>query len=172
MARRKQADETTARVRNLIALDAASIMRRLEARRSEMFVLFSRLRSREPMLSTLTTRYASATFHDLLNLPAHEQSVVDHFYECLDSLRWYFTYTEDMPSTAQQTFNTLHRRLEEAHRKLVATLGHPVTPDGVTVVEGEVLRREDSTPESAPARALPRRRRTASPSGTPGPKEE
>lgn len=144
MARRKQvADETTARVRNLIALDAANIMRRLEARRSEMFVLFSRLRSREPMLSTLSTRYTSATFHDLVHLPVREQSVVDHFYECLDALRWYFTYTEDMPSTAQQTFNTLHRRLEEAHRKLVATLGSPASPDGVTVVEGEVLRRED-----------------------------
>ncbi|PTL76729.1 hypothetical protein [Vitiosangium sp. GDMCC 1.1324] len=143
MARRKQVDETTARVRNLIALDAANIMRRLEARRSEMFVLFSRLRSREPMLSTLATRYSTATFHDLVNLPAREQSVVDQFYECLDTLRWYFTYTEDMPSTAQQTFTTLHRRLEEAHRQLVATLGHPVSPDGTVVVEGEVLRRED-----------------------------
>jgi hypothetical protein len=161
MARRKQANEITARVRNLIALDSASIMRRLEARRGEMFVLFSRLRSREPMLSTLATRYASATFHDLMNLPAREQSVVDHFYECLDALRWYFTYTEDMPSTAQQTFNTLHRRLEEAHRKLVATIGHPVTPEGATVVEGEVLRREDAAPEAALVHASPPRRRRA-----------
>jgi hypothetical protein len=163
MARRKKAvDEATVRVRNLIALDAANIMRRLEARRGEMFALFSRLRSREPMLSTLATRYASATFHDLVHLPVHEQSVVDHFYECVDALRWYFTYTEDMPSTAQQTFVTLHRRIEEAHRKLVATLGHPVSPDGTTVVEGEVLRREDSTPSDSlvPAPA-PRKRRAS-----------
>jgi hypothetical protein len=164
MARRKQADETTARVRNLIALDAAHIMRRLEARRSEMFVLFSRLRSREPMLSTIATRYSSATFHDLVHLPAREQSVVDHFYECLDSLRWYFTYTEDMPSTAHQTFNTLHRRLEEAHRLLVTTLGHPVTPDGVTIVEGEVLRRAEPAPaEATLVRASPPRKRRVAP---------
>jgi hypothetical protein len=143
MARRKKADETTLRVRNLLALDATHIMRRLEARRGEMFALFSRLRSREPLLSTLASRYTSATFHDLLNLPVQEQSVVEHFYECLDSLRWYFTYTEDMPGTVQQTFTTLHRRLEEAHRKLIATLGPPISPDGITVVEGEVLRRED-----------------------------
>lgn len=140
--RRKQVDETTARIRNLIALDAANIMRRLDARRGEMFALFSRLRSREPMLSTISTRYTSATFQELIHLPVLEQSVVDHFYECLDALRWYFTYTEDMPSTAQQTFNTLHRRLEEAYRKLVATLGPPASSEGVTVVEGEVLRRE------------------------------
>jgi hypothetical protein len=164
MARRKQADEVSARVRNLVALDAANIMRRLDTRRSEMFVLFSRLRSREPMLSTLSTRYSSATFNDLLHLPVREQSVVDHFYECLDALRWYFTYTEDMPSTAQQTFSTLHRRLEEAHRKLVTTLGLPVSPDGVTVVEGEVLRRADAAPvKAALARAAPARRRRASP---------
>ena len=162
MARRKKADdEATLRVRNLISLDAANIMRRLEDRRSEMFALFSRLRSREPMLSTLATRYASATFHDLVHLPVHEQSVVDHFYECVDALRWYFTYTEDMPSTAQQTFTTLHRRIEEAHRQLVATLGHPVSPDGTTVVEGEVLRREDSSPSATLVRAPPARKRRA-----------
>jgi len=143
MARRKKADETTLRVRNLLAMDATSIMRRLETRRGEMFALFSRLRSREPLLSSLASRYTSATFHDLLNLPVQEQAVVDHFYECLESMRWYFTYTEDMPGTVQQTFTTLHRRLEEAHRKLIATLGPPVSPDGITVVEGEVLRRED-----------------------------
>ncbi len=145
MARRKKADETTLRVRNLLALDATHIMRRLEARRGEMFALFSRLRTREPLLSTLGSRYPSATFNDLLNLPVQEQAVVEHFYECLDSMRWYFTYTEDMPSTVQQTFTTLHRRLEEAHRKLIATLGPPVSPDGITVVEGEVLRREDKS---------------------------
>lgn len=150
MPRRKQAvrpqgDETTTRVRHLLVLDASGIMRRLEARRGEMFLLFSRLRSREPMLSTLATRYTTATFQELVHLPVREQSVVDHFYECLDTLRWYFTYTEDMPSTAQQTFTTLHRRLEEAHRQLTATLGAPVSPDGTTVVEGEVLRRADKT---------------------------
>ena len=147
MPRRKQVpvDDTTIRVRHLIALDATSIMRRLEARRAEMFILFSRLRSREPMLSTLATRYTSANFHELAHLPVREQSVVDHFYESLDTLRWYFTYTEDMPSTAQQTFNTLHRRLEEAHRELIAALGPVVSPAGVTVVEGQVLRRADKT---------------------------
>jgi hypothetical protein len=162
MARRKQArpaDETPTRVRNLIAQDAANIMRRLEARRDEMFTLFSRLRSREPMLTTITTRFTSATFHDLVHLPVREQAVVNHFYEMLDELRWYFTYTENMPSTVAQTFITLHRRLEEAYRKLLLTLGPPATPDGVTVVEGEVLRREPpAAPESKPTRPPPRRR--------------
>ncbi len=165
MARRKQArpaDETPLRVRNLIAQDAANIMRRLDARRDEMFALFSRLRSREPMLATIATRFTSATFHDLVHLPVGEQAVVNHFYEMLDDLRWYFTYTEDMPSTAHQTFGLMHRRLEEAHRKVVAAIGPPVRPDGVTVVDGEVLRRESPAAPAAPevtlARPAPRRR--------------
>lgn len=156
MARRKpapKADETAIRVRNLIAQDAENIMRRLEARRDEMFALFSRLRSREPMLTTLSTRYTSATFHELVHLPARDLAVVNHFYETLDGLRWYFTYTEDMPSTAQQTFIAMHRRLEEAHRKVVATLGPPTRADGVTVVDGEVLRREAATAPAAPSEA-------------------
>jgi hypothetical protein len=152
MARRKKQDETPARVTNLIALDAALIMRRLEARRDEMFTLFSRLRSREPMLTTIATRFTSATFHDLVHLPEREQAVVHGFYERLDEMRWYFTYTEDMPSTVQQTFTALHRRLEEAYRHLVVTLGPPVTPDAAVVVEAEPVR----AAQPAPPAALPR----------------
>ncbi|SEU24284.1 hypothetical protein [Stigmatella erecta] len=159
MARRKKPeDESTRRVRNLIALDAALIMRRLEARRDEMFVLFSRLRSREPMLTTLATRFTSATFHDLVHLPEKEQAVVHGFHERLDELRWYFTYTEDMPGTVQQTFIVLHRRLEEAYRQLVVALGPPLSPQGAVVVEAEPVRPEPSAPGALTGRPrLPRR---------------
>jgi hypothetical protein len=156
MARRKKLDETPPRVRNLIALDAALIMRRLEARRDEMFTLFSRLRSREPMLSTIATRFTSATFHDLVHLPEKEQAVVHGFYERLDEMRWYFMYTEDMPSTVQQTFTALHRRLEEAYRLLVVALGPPVTPD-VAVVEAEPVRQEEPAEKTELTRPLRKR---------------
>jgi hypothetical protein len=156
MARRKKADEMTARVRNLLALDAAGIMRRLEARRDEMFILFSRLRSRGPLLETLESRYADGAFAQLVHLTEQEQAVVDRFYERLDELRWYFTYTEDMPGTAQQSFVKLHKRLEEAYRVLVVTLGPPATADGVRVVEGEAIRHEDTTDASAQALDRPR----------------
>jgi hypothetical protein len=167
MARRKKPDgkkpdEMPARVRNLIALDAALIMRRLEARREEMFVLFSRLRSREPMLSPIATRFTSATFHDLVHLPEKEQAVVHAFHERLDEMRWYFTYTEDMPSTVQQTFTALYRRLEEAYRLLVVALGPPVTPEGAVVVEAQPVRGEAPSDEVTLARARPLRKRSAS----------
>jgi hypothetical protein len=159
MARRKKLDETPARVRNLIALDAGLIMRRLQARRDEMFVLFSRLRSREPMLTTITTRFNSATFHDLVHLPEGEQAVVHGFHERLDEMRWYFTYTEDMPSTVQQTFIALYRRLEEAYRLLLVALGPPLTPDAAVVVEAEPVRPQAPAPKAALAR--PSRKRAS-----------
>lgn len=157
MARRKKLEEMPARVRNLIALDAALIMRRLGARREEMFALFSRLRSREPMLSTIATRFTSATFHDLVHLPEREQAVVHAFYERLDELRWYFTYTEDMPGTVQQTFGVLSRRLEEAYRLLVVALGPPVAPEGTVVVEAAPVRQEGSPSQAALARSVRKR---------------
>ncbi|WP_375759926.1 hypothetical protein [Corallococcus exercitus] len=161
MARRKKADETTARVRNLLALDAAGIMRRLAARREEMFLLFSRLRSRDPLVETVASRYADGAFAQLIHLSEQEQAVVDHFYGRLDELRWYFTYTEDMPGTAHQTFSALHRRLEESYRLFVETLGLPVQPDGVRVVNAEAVRQEDTAAEATPVALapLPRRRR-------------
>jgi len=146
MARRKKAEEMASRVRNLLAMDAAGIMRRLDARRDEMFALFSRLRSREPLLGTIASRYANGAFDQLIHLPEQEQAVVDHFYGRLDELRWYFTYTEDMPGTAQQVFSTLHKRLEEAHRTLVVTLGPPVPPDGARVVDVEAVRHDAPAP--------------------------
>ncbi|WP_163989136.1 hypothetical protein [Pyxidicoccus caerfyrddinensis] len=151
MARRKKAEEMAARVRNLLAMDAAGVMRRLDARRDEMFALFSRLRSREPLLGTIASRYASGAFEHLIQLPEQEQAVVDHFYERLDELRWYFTYTEDMPGTAQQIFTKLHKRLEEAYRVLVVTLGPPVPPDGSRVVDVQAVRHEGPSPSAESA---------------------
>jgi hypothetical protein len=161
MARRKKADETTARVRNLLALDAAGIMRRLAARHDEMFLLFSRLRSRGPLVETVASHYAEGAFTHLIHLTEQEQAVVDHFYSRLDELRWYFTYTEDMPGTAQQTFTKLHRRLEESYRLLVETLGLPVQPDGGRVVNAEAVRHEPTPPQPSTVTLapLPRGRR-------------
>jgi len=165
MARRKKADEMAARVRNLIAMDANGIMRRLDARRDEMFNLFSRLRSREPLLETIDSRYAGSAFEQLVHLSEHEQAVVDRYYTCLDELRWYFTYTEDMPGTAQVNFTKLHKRLEEAYRLLVVTLGPPASVDGARVVDVEVLRREEAQAptEKTLVRPGPERPRRASP---------
>ena len=76
MARRKKAEEMAACVRNLLAMDAAGIMRRLDARRDEMFARVSRLRSREPLLGTIASRYGTGAFEHLIHLFEQGQAVI------------------------------------------------------------------------------------------------
>src|SRR5205807_4802379 len=114
------------RVRHLIALDAANVMRRISARQGEMLALFSRLRDRTPMIETVHSWFDSAGFPELSLLDPGEQAVVNGFYEELGELRWYFEYTEDMPNTVQTTISARLKRLAEAHATLVGVIGEPV----------------------------------------------
>jgi hypothetical protein len=50
---------------------------------------------------------------------------VHAFHELLDQLRWYVSYTEDMPSTVKTTVSQYVRRLDELHRALVLVIGGP-----------------------------------------------
>lgn len=143
--RRPRHDDATARTRHLLALDAANVMRRLAARRDEMVTLFSRLRSREPMLETIQSWFGSISFAELSALPRAEQSAVNAFYASLEELRWYLRYTEDMPGTVHKTALRHCRRLELAFGRLVDALGPP-TPDGAPVVDADVVARVEPAP--------------------------
>jgi hypothetical protein len=143
-------------VRNLIALDAANVIARMEARKDELIPLFSKLRDREPLLGTLRSWFPSATFRDLSVLDAPQQTAVSTFYEQLDQLRWYFHYTVDMPSAAQHVFVQHHRRLVRAYTMLLSSLGPPVTEaEAIPLAPG---RRRSSAAgrERASARKKPR----------------
>jgi hypothetical protein len=133
------------RVRHLIAIDAANVMRRLDARAAEMVALFSRLRDRAPMLETVHAWFESAGFAE----PA-EQAVVNAFHEELGELRWYFQYTEDMPGTVQTTTAARLKRLHESHARLEAVIGAPqgkVAP----AVEVEIVVHPPEPPIALPA---------------------
>ncbi|MHB8872707.1 MAG: hypothetical protein ACYC8T_03375 [Myxococcaceae bacterium] len=130
--------EPATRVRHLIAIDAAQLLKRLLARQAEMVALFSRLRSRQPMLEAIRTWFATVTFGELALLEPAEQKAVAHFYELLDELRWYLQYTEDMPGKLLQELAKLAIGLEKAHRQLVAAIG-PADAEGVRVIDAEFV---------------------------------
>lgn len=136
--RRPKSDEA-ARVRHLLALDAANLMSRLRARHADMVALFSRLRDRGPLLETVQCWFTSISFGELCLLSPAEQLAANGFYELLGEVRWYLQYTEDMPGTVQQRLGTFLRRLEERHVALVAALGPP-DASGAPVVNAEVIR--------------------------------
>lgn len=149
---RGKAQEPSLRVKHLIGVDAANVLRRLDARLPEMVSLFSRLRDRSPMLQTVHSWFQSADFADLALLEPDELRVVNGFYEELGELRWYLQYTEDMPTTVASTVSARAKRLHEAHARMVAVIGAPKAYAAPTV-DAEVVVHEPPAP--APPPALP-----------------
>jgi hypothetical protein len=126
-------------VRHLLALDAQAVLARLDTKQDEMVALFSRHRSREPLLTVLRSHYTTITFPLLAVLEPHEQRAVHAFHQALDELRWYVHYTEDMPSTVRTTLALQARRLAELGRELFAVIGGP-DAEGAPVVDGATVR--------------------------------
>jgi len=156
--RKSKADEARVRICHLIALDATNVVRRLQERREEMVTLFSQLRSRQPLLDTLDSRFSSVRFEDLVQLEPPLQAAINAFYESLEALRWYAQYTEDMPLAVRRTVVQHQRRLELALVGLLGALGVPLAGSGPVVVDAEVVV-EAPTPavKALPGRAPGRR---------------
>jgi hypothetical protein len=137
--RKPQVSDVTMRIRNVIALDAAQVMKRLSERQDEMVRLFSRLRDREPMLLTLRSWFATVTFGEMAALEPVEQMAVSRFYALLAELQWYLQYTEDMPSTVQQILSLRVKQLHLGHAELTRVLGPP-SADAVRTVDVSVVK--------------------------------
>lgn len=118
-------ERDTARVRHLLSQDATEVMKRLQAKQDEAVGLFSRLRTREGMIELCKSLYTGITFGELVRLEPAEQQAVQAFHHVLHELRWYVTYTEDMPSTVKSTVTLYVSRLEDLHRQLNAVIGPP-----------------------------------------------
>lgn len=130
--------ESAERARHLFTLEAAAVMQRLAARQEEMVRLFSRHRSRDPLLEATRSRLESVAFGELALLEPFEQRAVMAFSELLGELRWYLRYTEDMPVQVRQAVALFLRRLEVSHRALVSAIGTPAG-DGAPVVDAEAV---------------------------------
>ena len=139
MARRKKKVDLPARIRHLLALDAANLMRKLTDRRDEMVTLFSRLRDREPLLVAAHSWFTTITFGELAVLDPAEQKAASAFYEKIADLRWYMQYTQDMPQRLQQRLDQYLRELEETHQALTLAIGPP-DAKGEPVVDAKVIR--------------------------------
>ena len=115
----------TAKVRHLLSLDAELVMKRIETRQDEAVGLFSRLRTREGMIELSSSVFTTVTFSDLARLTPKEQKAVHAFHDLLHQLRWYVSYTEDMPSTVKTTVSQYVRRLDGLHHALNVAIGAP-----------------------------------------------
>lgn len=146
--------EARERARNLIALDARNVMRRILARQDEMISHFSRHRDRDALLGAVRSWFDTAGFGDLVLLEPVQQSAVSDFYEQLDELRFYFRYTEDMPGTVEVEMRARVIEMAQAFRALVAAIGEPVTVDGRVVVDADEVADQDEDDVEAMTEAL------------------
>ena len=140
MARERKAvpesrESAPERVRNLFALDAANVMARVVRRREQMVELFGAKRDRTALLEPLRAWGPSAGFPDVVVLTRREQGAVSAFYEALEELRWYVTWTSDMPGTLDIILHSHVRALEEAYAKLCAVLPRVESDEPETVEE-------------------------------------
>jgi hypothetical protein len=141
------------RIRHLLAIDAASVMRRLADRREEMVTIFSRQRDRGALLMPLRSTLTTARFSDLAVLTIEEQRAAFLFHEALDDLHWYLQYTVDMPGTLEMKFQHYLRVLAEAFEKFVRKFG------AVSEQQEEADMPAPPMPKRLPKRKLPRRPR-------------
>jgi hypothetical protein len=143
MARRRapKSTEFATRVRHLLSVDASSLMLRLASRQDEMVQLFSRHRSRRPLIEAVASLAPGIGFTELAALEPHEQKAWARFAELLGELRWYLEYTEDMPGQVTLKLAHFHRRLVLVWRHLIDTIGPPEA-DGARVVQASVTRRK------------------------------
>lgn len=138
--------ERAERLRALLALEIDRIVHDLRNRKAFMVGIWARLRSREPFMETLFTRWRTLGVDDLSHLDTEQIIPVEHFHNTVDELRMYLRFTEDMPNALSDQYDRRLKTLEEAGVAAVRALGgvpaHPVRPPALTL--------EDVPPPPAP----------------------
>ncbi|MEI6092500.1 MAG: hypothetical protein WCQ47_02315 [bacterium] len=105
-------EEKFVRLICLLKLEIERIMFDVDFRKDVLFKLWSKERTREPLLKTLHSRFFDLDFHSLILLPKSLFKKIDSFYKTLDDLTFYVTYTEDMPHTMKSTFDMFLKELK------------------------------------------------------------
>ncbi len=142
--------QRVARLRALLALEADRIVHDLEARKGFMMGVWARLRSREPFLETLFTRWRTVAVADLALLTEEQLVAMDAFHAALDDLRLYLRFTEDMPITLSERYDTRIVAIRRRGQAAIAAMGgvpaHPERPPALTL---------DDVPDPPPPPDLP-----------------
>lgn len=87
------------RLRRLVAMEIDRIIGDLELRRDFLIEIWSRHRDRGPFIDTVFSRWRTLAMADLALLDSEAAVACEAFYHELDELRFYFQFTQDMPTT-------------------------------------------------------------------------
>lgn len=141
-------EERARRLRHLLALEIQRMVEHLAQREAFIVQVWSRYRSREPLLDTIFSRWSTVGSDDLVGLDPDALVAVQAFYDEVDALRMYARFTEDMPTTLQERLEGWRKRLTPLAATAVEALGG--APARPTVgVPAPVLRLEPAPAPSA-----------------------
>ncbi len=104
-------NEQRERLAALLLREIDRIVFDLGFRKDMLFRLWSKHRTRQPLLQTMRSRYFDLTAKDLTAFPVEIIRMLDGFYRLLDSFIFYVSYTEDMPQALSAKFDSFLEEL-------------------------------------------------------------
>lgn len=115
--------EIPERLRRLLAMEIARIVEDLESRREFLLEVWSRHRDRGPLLDTVFSRWRTLSMADLALIDSEAIVACDAFHRDLDELRLYFQFTQDMPTTMDETYLRAAERIVATGAVAIQLLG-------------------------------------------------
>lgn len=109
--RQRSPNEQRERLAALLLREIDRIVFDLGFRKDMLFRLWSKHRTRQPLLQTMRSRYFDLTAKDLTCFPVEIIRMLDGFYRLLDSFIFYVSYTEDMPQALSAKFDSFLEEL-------------------------------------------------------------
>lgn len=119
------AEERARRLAHLLALEVARVVHALEDRRSMIVRVWSRHRSREPLLDALFTRWRTVGLPELAMVAPEAVEPLEAFHRQVADLVTYARYTEDMPVTLSDTLEEAAAELRELAMDVLDALDEP-----------------------------------------------
>ena len=125
-------EEKLQRLAVMVLREIDRILFDLDFRREMLIQLWSKDRIRMPLLRVLHSRYFELSFELLALFPPRTFQLLDEFYRALDSFTFYASYTEDMPQSLTQRFETFFSDLKDKAGPLMEQL-KACAPDDLEV---------------------------------------
>jgi len=118
------------KLETVIAIEVLRIIEDIGHRREFLVEVWSRHRTRAPLLDTVFTRWNTLGFLELRELDTETAVFLDAFHREVERLRLYLGFTEDMPATLDHRIHVMHERLTELGDKVIETVGgRPERPE-------------------------------------------
>lgn len=114
----KKVNEESLRLLVILKNDSRRLFERIKFRKNEYLTILSLKRTREHFKEIFISIYNTITIPELTLVSEEVLMALDEYYSCVEQLKWYLNYTEDMPLTMKDTVNLRVRDIESKYELL------------------------------------------------------